>query len=70
VKKSLLGKIKATAEITASKRRATIKSAAVDKAGALEIDFADGAGWRFDVPQDQLTGAQNIVAELATSGPV
>jgi hypothetical protein len=69
-KKGLLGKIKATAEIVSSKRRATIKSAAVDKAGALEIAFADGADWRFDVPDDQLKGAQHIVAELATSGPV
>ena len=69
-KKGLLGKIKATADIIASKRRATIKSAVVDKAGALEIAFADGADWRFDVPEDQLSGAQNIVAELATSGPV
>jgi hypothetical protein len=69
-KKGLLGKLKATAEIVASKRRATIKSAVVDKAGALEITFADGADWRFDVPEDQLSGAQNIVAELATSGPV
>lgn len=70
VKKGLLGKIKATAEITASKRRATIRSAAVDKAGALEIAFADGADWRFDVPEDQISGAQSIVAELATSGSV
>jgi hypothetical protein len=69
-KKGLLGKIKATAEIVSSKRRATIRSAAVDKAGALEIGFADGADWRFDVPDDQLEGAQQIVAELAASGPV
>jgi hypothetical protein len=70
VKKGLLGKLKATAEIVASKRRATIRSAVVDKAGGLEIAFADGADWRFDVPQDQISGAQNIVAELAASGPV
>jgi hypothetical protein len=69
-KRGLLGKIKATADIVASKRRATIRSAVVDKAGALEIAFADGADWRFDVPEDQLKGAQNIVAELAASGPV
>jgi len=70
VKRSLLGKLKATDEITASKRRAEIKSAAFDKAGELEIAFGDGADWRFDVPEDQISGAQNIVAELAASGPV
>jgi myo-inositol-hexaphosphate 3-phosphohydrolase len=70
-KRGLLGKVKATDEVTASKRRAQIKSAAVDKeAGALEIAFSDGAEWRFEVAEGELTSAQHIVAELATSGPV
>jgi hypothetical protein len=68
VKRSLLGKQKATDEISASKRRAEIKSAVVDKAGTVEITFADGTDWRFDVATDQLNGAQQIVAELAGSG--
>jgi hypothetical protein len=70
IKRSLLGKSKA-GEVIASKRRAQLKSAQVDKdAGVLEITFVDGADWRFGVPADQLTGAQQIVAELAASGPV
>jgi predicted metallo-beta-lactamase superfamily hydrolase len=69
-KRSLLGKLKATDQIADSKRRAQITSASVDKAGAIEISFADGAVWRFDVPADQQVGAQQIVAELAASGPV
>jgi hypothetical protein len=68
-KRSLLRKPKVTDEAAASRPRPEIRSAAVDKAGALEIDFADGSSWQFEVGSDQLTGAQQIVAELAASGP-
>jgi hypothetical protein len=69
-KRTPLRKPKAMDEPVASRARSDIRSAQVDNAGAVEIAFADGASWRFDVASDQLPGAQQIVAELAASGPV
>ena len=70
-KRTLFRQLRATGEVSASKRREEITSAAVDKeTGTLEIAFADGTSWRFEVPPDELAGVQQIVAELAASGPV
>jgi hypothetical protein len=68
-RRTLLRKPKATEEVNSSRRRAEITSAAVDKeAGALEIAFAGGDRWKFEVPSEELKGAQQIVAELAATG--
>jgi hypothetical protein len=59
---------KATDEVLASAPRSDVRTAAVEKgriAGVLQISFADGQTWAFDVPKVHLGGAQNIAAQLA-----
>jgi hypothetical protein len=61
-------KPKATDDVMASAPRGSVRSAKVDKgmiAGVLDISFADGSSWAFDVPKVHLAGAQQIAAALA-----
>jgi hypothetical protein len=61
-------KPKPTTEAIASAPRADVSSATVEKgriAGVLEIRFADGESWTFDVPKVHLSGANEIAAALA-----
>ena len=58
---------KPTDDAIASAPRASVRSAKVEKgriAGVLEISFADGSSWRFDVPKVHLEGARQIAAAL------
>jgi hypothetical protein len=53
--------------VIASAPRDAVRSAAIEKgriAGVLELSFADGSSWAFDVPKVHLSGAQQIAAEL------
>jgi hypothetical protein len=62
---------KPTDEVVASAPRSSVESARVEKgriAGVLEISFADGSSWAFDVPKVHLGGAQQVAATLAPAG--
>jgi hypothetical protein len=58
---------KATDEAIAVAPRTSVSAAALERgrlAGVLEVSFADGSTWAFDVPKVHLSGAQAIVAAL------
>jgi hypothetical protein len=60
-----------TDEVVASAPRSTVESATLEKgrlAGVLEISFAGGSNWAFDIPKVHLGGAQQITAVLAPFG--
>ena len=60
-------KPKPTTEEIAAAPRAEVTGATVEKgrlAGVLEIRFADGSTWAFDVPKVHLSGANQIAAAL------
>jgi hypothetical protein len=62
---------KPTDEIVASAPRSTVERATLEKgriAGVLEISFAGGSTWEFDIPKVHLGGAQQIAAILAPFG--
>jgi hypothetical protein len=62
---------KATDEVVASAPRSTVERATLEKgriAGVLEISFAGGSTWAFDIPKVHLGGAQQIAAALAPFG--
>ena len=59
---------KPTDEAIASAPRSSVESARLEKgkiAGVLEISFAGGSTWAFDVPKVHLGGARQIAATLA-----
>jgi hypothetical protein len=59
---------KATDEVIATAPRTSVSAAAVDRgrlAGVLQLTFADGSTWAFDVPKVHLSGAEAIAAALA-----
>jgi hypothetical protein len=61
-------KPKPTDDVIASAPREAVRTATVEKGkigGVLEVSFADGSTWAFDVPRVHLKGAQQIAAELA-----
>jgi hypothetical protein len=62
---------KATDEVVASAPRSTVERATLEKgriAGVLEISFAGGSTWAFDIPKVYLSGAQQVAAVLAPFG--
>jgi hypothetical protein len=62
---------KPTDEVVASAPRSSVESATLEKgriAGVLEISFAGGSTWAFDIPKVHLGGAQQIAAALAPFG--
>jgi hypothetical protein len=62
---------KPTDEVVASAPRSSVESATLEKgriAGVLEISFAGGSNWAFDIPKVHLGGAQQIAAVLAPFG--
>jgi hypothetical protein len=62
---------KATDEVVASAPRSTVERATLEKgriAGVLEISFAGGSTWAFDIPKIYLGGAQQVTAVLAPFG--
>jgi hypothetical protein len=63
---------KPTEEVVASAPRSTVESATLEKgriAGVLEIFFAGGSNWAFDIPKVHLGGAQQVAAALTPFGP-
>ncbi len=63
---------KPTDEVVASAPRSTVESATLEKgriAGVLEISFAGGSNWAFDIPKVHLGGAQQVAAALTPFGP-
>jgi hypothetical protein len=61
-----------TDEVVASAPRSTVESATLEKgriAGVLEISFAGGSNWAFDIPKVHLGGAQQVAAALTPFGP-
>jgi hypothetical protein len=59
---------KPTTEVIAASPRTAVGSAKVERgmiAGVLQISFADGSTWEFDVPRVHLAGADGVVAALA-----
>jgi hypothetical protein len=62
---------KPTDEVVASAPRSTVESATLEKgriAGVLEISFAGGSNWAFDIPKVHLGGAQQVAAALTPFG--
>ena len=62
---------KPTDEVVASAPRSSVEFARFEKgriAGVLEISFAGGSTWAFDIPKVHLGGAQQIAAVLAPFG--
>ena len=62
---------KPTDEVVASAPRSSVESARLEKgriAGVLEISFAGGSTWAFDIPKVHLGGAQQVAAALAPFG--
>lgn len=62
---------KPTDEVVASAPRSSVESATLEKgriAGVLEICFAGGSTWAFDIPKVHLGGAQQIAAALTPFG--
>jgi len=59
---------KPTDDVLASAPRTAVAAAHLKLgriAGVLEIDFADGSAWAFDIPKIYRAGAEEIVAALA-----
>ena len=62
-------KLKRTDSIIASVPRSATRAARVQKkrlAGILQVTFADGSAWSFDVPRANLKSAQEVVAALSS----
>ena len=62
---------KPTDEVVALAPRSSVESATLEKgriAGVLEISFAGGSTWAFDIPKVHLGGAQRVAAALAPFG--
>jgi hypothetical protein len=62
-------KPKATDEELASAARSEIQSVEVERgriAGVLNVAFADGSTWAFDVPKVHLAGAEEIASAFAS----
>jgi hypothetical protein len=58
---------KATDDVIAVAPRTSVSTASVERgrlAGVLEVTFADGSTWAFDVPKVHLSGAEAIAAAL------
>jgi hypothetical protein len=58
---------KATDEVIAVAPRTSVSGAGLERgrlAGVLEVTFADGSTWAFDVPKVHLSGAEAIAAAL------
>ena len=65
-------KPKPTAQVIAVAPRSSVSSARIDKgkiAGVLDIGFADGTSWQFEVPRVHLGGANQVVLELDRRTP-
>jgi hypothetical protein len=59
---------KPTTEVIASAPRSEVRAATIEKgriASVLELSFADGSSWAFDVPKVHLAGAKAIAQALA-----
>jgi hypothetical protein len=60
-------KPKPTTNVIATAPRSSVRSAQIDKgriAGILDITFADGTAWQFEVPRVHLGGANQVVSVL------
>jgi hypothetical protein len=58
---------KATDEVIATAPRKSVTAAGLERgrlAGVLEVTFADGSTWAFDVPKIHLSGADAIAGAL------
>lgn len=58
---------KVTDEVIATAPRASVTAVGLDRgrlAGVLQLTFADGSTWAFDVPKVHLSGAEAIAAAL------
>ena len=58
---------KATEEVIATAPRTSVSTASLERgrlAGVLEVTFADGSAWAFDVPKVHISGAEAIAAAL------
>jgi hypothetical protein len=58
---------KATDDVIATAARASVSAAELERgrlAGVLQVTFADGSTWAFDVPKVHLSGAEEIAAAL------
>jgi hypothetical protein len=60
-------KPKPTTNVIATAPRSSVRSAQIDKgriAGLLDITFADGTAWQFEIPRVHLGGANQVVSVL------
>jgi hypothetical protein len=60
-------KPKPTTNVIATAPRSSVRSAQIAKgriAGLLDITFADGTAWQFEIPRVHLGGANQVVSEL------